>query len=98
MKRLAFPICALFVIIMVLGATAAPAHEAAEGAVGTIFKVCLPSVAKPPQKGIGYVSWWPGEYSHPDSDLSLANVRATGATWISLLVTWYQDTYSSTTI
>ncbi|KPL21930.1 MAG: hypothetical protein AMJ93_08400 [Anaerolineae bacterium SM23_84] len=49
-------------------------------------KIFLPSVAKPRQEGIAYASWWQGEYSHPDSDLSLASLRATGADWISLFV------------
>lgn len=50
------------------------------------------------QKGITYAAWWPGEYSHSDADLSLANLASTGADWISLIVTGYQDTISSTTI
>ncbi len=50
------------------------------------------------QKGIAYVTWWSGNYSHPDADLALANLAATGANWISLLVTGYQDTIASTDI
>ena len=50
------------------------------------------------QKGISYASWWPGEYSHPNADLALANLADTGADWIALIVTHYQDTISSTTI
>lgn len=50
------------------------------------------------QKGISYAAWWSGEYSQPDADLSLANLAATGANWISLIVTGYQDTITSTTI
>ena len=50
------------------------------------------------QQGIAYVSWWPGQYSQPDADLALTNLRATGANWISLLVTQYQDTITSTDI
>jgi hypothetical protein len=50
------------------------------------------------QKGISYASWWPGEYSHPDADLALANLADTGADWIALVVTHYQDNISSTTI
>jgi len=50
------------------------------------------------QRGISYATWWPGNYSHPDADLSLANLASTGANWIGLIVTGYQDTITSTTI
>ncbi len=50
------------------------------------------------QKGIAYVSWTANEYTRPDADLALAHLRATGADWISLLVTQYQDIITSTTI
>jgi len=50
------------------------------------------------QKGMTFGSWWPGDYSSPDSDQALSELREDGVDWISLLVTWYQDTYTSTTI
>lgn len=50
------------------------------------------------QKGISYVSWESGGYSQPDADLSFENLASTGASWIGLLVTGYQDTITSTTI
>jgi len=50
------------------------------------------------QKGIAYAAWWSGEYSEPDADLSLEQLAATGANWISLLVIGYQDTITSTTV
>jgi hypothetical protein len=50
------------------------------------------------QKGISYASYVSGEYSQPDADLSLANLASTGANWISLIVTGYQETFTSTTI
>ncbi len=50
------------------------------------------------QKGISYTAWWPGEYSKPDADIALSNLRSAGADWISLLVTQYQDDISSTAI
>lgn len=50
------------------------------------------------QKGMSYSAWWRGLYSHPDSDLSLKNIAATGVNWISLVVTCYQETISSTEI
>jgi hypothetical protein len=52
----------------------------------------------PPQKGVAYAAWWPGAYSHPDADLALADLKATGANWIALVVTGYQDTITSTTV
>ncbi len=57
----------------------------------------FPSV-QPPQKGISYTAWWSGKYSNPFADNSLANLAATGATWISLLATGYQETVASTDI
>ncbi len=50
------------------------------------------------QKGIAYVSWWHGEYQNATADLSLENLADTGANWMSLLTTQYQETISSTTI
>jgi hypothetical protein len=50
------------------------------------------------QKGISYATWWSGQYLDPGADLSLQRLAATGATWISLIVTGYQDTPASTTI
>ncbi len=52
----------------------------------------------PKEEGIAYVSWWHGQYSSTGSDESLAKLVDTGAEWISLLATWYQDTVTSTTI
>ena len=50
------------------------------------------------QKGISYAGWYRGAYSSADSDRSLADLAATGATWISLIVTGYQETAASTSI
>jgi hypothetical protein len=50
------------------------------------------------QKGMTFGSWSPGGYSAPDADQALSELRDDGVDWISLLVTWYQDTYTSTTI
>lgn len=56
------------------------------------------AVASTKQKGMSYAAWWSGLYSHPDSDKSLKNLAATGADWISLIVTCYQDNVGSTKI
>jgi hypothetical protein len=50
------------------------------------------------QKGMSYAAWWSGQYSEPGADLSLGVLASTGADWISLIVTGYQETPASTTI
>ncbi|MBM4430735.1 MAG: hypothetical protein FJ026_10385, partial [Chloroflexi bacterium] len=50
------------------------------------------------QKGMSYAAWWSGLYSQPDSDWALAHLAETGAAWMSLIVTSYQDDISSTAI
>jgi hypothetical protein len=50
------------------------------------------------QKGMNFAAWWPGLYSSPDADQSLAELKDDGANWLSLIVTRYQDTITSTTI
>jgi hypothetical protein len=50
------------------------------------------------QNGMSYACWWQGLYSLPDSDISLAHLAETGADWISLIVTCYQDNLGSTQI
>lgn len=52
----------------------------------------------PKQEGIAYVSWWHGQYESDASDQSLAKLEDTGAEWISLLVTWYQENITATEI
>ncbi len=49
-------------------------------------------------KGVEYVSWWNGQYSSSDSDISLDNIKNTNANNVGLLVTWYMDTGTSNTI
>ncbi len=64
--------------------------------LGTVQAASQPQTQK--QEGIAYVSWWSSQYAHSDADLALANLADTGASWISLLVTQYQDNISSTVI
>jgi glycosyl hydrolase family 113 len=47
------------------------------------------------QKGISYVSWTRGEFSQSTSDQALEELAATGANWIALVVTGYQDSIDS---
>ena len=51
------------------------------------------------QKGLVYTSWWHGEYSTLESDETLAQlIKPMGINWISVVVTCYQDTITSTKI
>jgi hypothetical protein len=50
------------------------------------------------QKGISYAAWWSGAYRAPGADLSLQALQSTGANWIALIVTGYQDSIASTSI
>src|SRR5439155_13847794 len=50
------------------------------------------------QRGIAYVSLKNGAYRTAESDRSLDLLFATGANYISLLVTWYQSDSHSTDI
>ncbi|MEK7653347.1 MAG: immunoglobulin-like domain-containing protein [Patescibacteria group bacterium] len=49
-------------------------------------------------KGMNYSSWWRGEYQTPESDAALGQLAALGANWVSVVVTAYQETISSTAI
>jgi len=52
------------------------------------------------QRGISFPARWTGEYAYPDAnpDLALENLADTGANWIALIVSQYQDNISSTVI
>jgi len=50
------------------------------------------------QKGFTFSSWWYNDYLQPVSDTSLELLNQTGTEYISLIVSWYQDTTSSTRI
>lgn len=51
------------------------------------------------QKGISYESFHAGEFSSADSDQTLAEIAVpTGADWLAVIVTCYQDTIASTEI
>ena len=77
------------VVVLLLVSLALPAASRSRLAAGA---------PTPRQKGISYAAWWPGEYSRPYSDQALAELRDTGADWISLIVTQYQDSFASTAI
>ena len=51
------------------------------------------------QRGVAFASWQRGEFASAKSDETLAEaIQPTGATWISLIVTCYQDTPRATQI
>src|SRR5512136_700418 len=50
------------------------------------------------QKGMSFVAWWGGDYSTPGADQSLAELKAAGPDWVSVIVVRYQDTFTDTTI
>lgn len=53
---------------------------------------------RPFQEGLSFAAWWSGQYATPEADYSLSRLASTGADWIALVVTGYQETPWSTTI
>jgi hypothetical protein len=47
---------------------------------------------------MSYATWWQGNYASPASDQALAELAETGTEWLSLIVTCYQETMTSTEI
>jgi len=47
------------------------------------------------QKGICYVTWEKERYSSPYSDKSLEALAQTGAEWVEIITTYYQEKYNS---
>jgi len=55
--------------------------------------------AGPPlQQGINFAGWTSGAFDGARASASIKALAATGATWVSIVVTQYQDTAGSTTI
>lgn len=48
--------------------------------------------------GVTHVSWWHDEYGYATGSESRRALAASGARWAGVLVTWYMDTKSSSTI
>lgn len=48
------------------------------------------------QRGMTYLWWSTGTYLTQESDESIEALAATGTNWVSLIVTWYEQTYSDT--
>ncbi|MGQ9628765.1 MAG: glycoside hydrolase family 113 [bacterium] len=52
----------------------------------------------PKMKGVSFAAWWHDAFLTSESDLSLRNIKDTGAEWVSIVPTWYQDDKTSTNI
>jgi hypothetical protein len=50
------------------------------------------------QMGMTYAVWWHDTYSSADSDRSIEALAQTGANWVALIVTWYQDKYTDSSM
>lgn len=59
---------------------------------------CPLNASGPRLKGISFAAWWTGLYSTPHADQALAELAATGAKWVSIIATCYQETVASTQI
>ncbi|MFQ5593417.1 MAG: hypothetical protein ACE5HA_04645 [Anaerolineae bacterium] len=75
-----------------------PAGTQAEGTLRSAEATARDYSVVEKQNAIAYAGWWSGDYSQPAADLALARLADTGANWISLLATGYQDNIGSTTI
>lgn len=100
-KRSFLGLVLALVPLVVLGWLAGAAKPSEVGVRGNTYSVNLTggdAGNAEKQNGVAYTAWWSGEYSQPAADLALARLADTGANWISLLATGYQDNVSSTTI
>jgi uncharacterized membrane protein len=89
-KHRSLPLAALICLLAVVAIAAAGAY-------------LLPRALAQSQSGFQYngitqVSWWFDEYDSAAGGTSRAALRDTGANWMGLLVTWYQQDASSTVI
>jgi len=60
--------------------------------------IALVAIAQPAIRGFDFAAWGPGIYRTPGSDTSLANLAATGANWVGIVVTVYQPDRRATDI
>ena len=75
----------------------------AVGAIAAAGVFLLPRARAQSQSGFQYngithVSWWFDEYDSAAGGTSRAALRDTGANWMGLLVTWYQQDAASNVI
>jgi hypothetical protein len=81
--------------LSLVSACAAAPVGSPEDRPGEVRPITAPSEL---QKGVTFATWWEGEYSTPQAKRSLANLAATGANWVAIVVTGYQTTHASTAI
>lgn len=72
-------------------------------AVVFVFALLSPATASSAQTtdlqdGISFTAWWNDLYDGRPPEESMANLADTGAGWVSILVTWYQETARTTRI
>ena len=71
----------------------------AAGAIGTDAQAApQPGLPADWQRGVNLTSWSPDAYAQPTSDSSLADLQGTGTTHVAIVVTWYMDTGTSSTV
>lgn len=84
--------------------TAGPVTVTATSAVDGTKSGSATVMVPPEQKsgftyrGITHVSWQANEYNTDSGTASQDALAATGATWVGVLVTWYQDNATATSI
>jgi len=82
----------------------APSFTALTGSLVLLFLAAFCRAKSPAaegrvfEKGIAFTGYWSTAYDGAGPAQSLAELRQTNATWISLLATGYQDTINSTAI
>jgi hypothetical protein len=54
------------------------------------------TASRPFQEGLSFAAWWSGQYATPEADYSLSLLASTGAEWVALIVTGYQEPWSTT--
>ena len=50
------------------------------------------------QDGMSFTGWWHDAFHGPKPVESMTNLADTGAGWVAIIITWYQDTIASTDI
>ena len=50
------------------------------------------------QDGLSFTGWWHDAFHGPKPVESMTNLADTGAGWVAIIITWYQDTIASTDI
>lgn len=90
----------LFTAPNAAGPVTITATSAADGTKSGSATVMVPPAEKSgfTYRGITHVSWQADEYNTGSGTASQDALAATGATWAGVLVTWYQDNATATSI